>query len=157
MPYRNCKICGKKFLAKPSWLKNGWGIYCSSECQYLGQRKGKFVKCAICGKEIWRKPLQLKRSKSNQYFCSKSCQTLWRNRIFKGINHPNWKNGENVEYRKILIDSNIKPICKLCGYSDIRALEVHHLDKIRSHNTVDNLVWLCRNCHHLVHCHNVKV
>lgn len=58
---------------------------------------------------------------------------------------------------KILIDGNIKPICRLCGYSEIRALDVHHLDETKSHNTVDNLVWLCRNCHHLVHCHNVKV
>ena len=101
--------------------------------------------------------LQLHRSKSQNYFCSKSHQTLWRNRIFKGENHPNWKGGENVEYRKILINNGIKPICKLCGCEDGRVLEVHHLDKDHKNNVLNNLAFLCRNCHHLVHCHEIRI
>jgi hypothetical protein len=157
MPLIRCKICGKEFYAKPSWLKRGWGKYCSSKCQYKAQLKGKFVYCDICGKKIWRKPLQLKRSKSRKFFCSKSCQTLWRNREFKGPRHGNWKGGENIDHKKFLIQNGIKPICKLCGCKDERVLAVHHLDRDKKHNNIKNLAWLCHNCHHLVHCYNTKV
>jgi hypothetical protein len=30
-------------------------------------------------------------------------------------------------------------------------LAVHHLDEDRANNAVDNLVWMCHNCHHLIH------
>lgn len=157
MPYVKCKICGKDFYAKPSQRKLGWGKFCSSECQYLGSRKGEFVKCEICGKKIWRKPLQLKRSKSDKYFCSKSHQTLWRNQIFSGANHWNWKNGENIEHKAFLLKNHIKPVCKICGKEDKRVLAVHHLDKKHENNNLENLVFLCHNCHHLVHCHKARV
>ena len=157
MPIVSCKICRKKFYAKPSHIKKGWGKFCSAKCQYKSYLKGKFVNCNICGKEIWRKPLQLKRSKSKKFFCSKSCQTLWRNREFSGFRHPNWKGGLNIEHKNILIRNRIKPICKRCGYKDERVLAVHHLDKNKKHNNVRNLVWLCHNCHHLVHYYQIKI
>src|SRR4030042_2116007 len=146
-----CKVCNKKFYAKPNWLKRGWGKYCSRECQHIAQKRGKFVYCEICKKKIWRKPRQLKHSQSEKYFCTKSHQTLWRNRIFVGPRHPNWKGGKNIEYRKLLSRNKIKPVCKLCGCQDKRILAVHHLDKDRKHNSIENLIWLCHNCHHLVH------
>ena len=153
-----CKVCGKKFYTKPCFLKRGWGKYCSLKCLYEGQRKGKFVDCDICGKKIWRKPLQLKRSKSGKFFCSKTCQTLWRNREFSGSRHANWKGGEYIRRKKFLIKNKIKkPICKLCGCEDVRVLAVHHFDKNRKNNDIENLIWLCHNCHHLVHRYNKKL
>jgi len=157
MPIARCKICNKKFYAKPSWLKVGWGKYCSSKCQHKALLRGRFVYCEICGKKIWRKPLQLKRSKSKKFFCSKSCQTLWRNQEFRGPRHGNWKGGENINHKQLLVKNGIKPICKLCGCKDRRVLAVHHLDKDRKHNNVKNLTWLCHNCHHLVHHYKVKI
>lgn len=157
MPRVRCKICKKEFYAKPSWLKKGWGKYCSSKCQYQAKRRGKFVYCEICEKKIWRKPRQLKHSKSKKYFCNKSHQTLWRNRIFIGPRHPNWKGGENIEHKELLLRNKIKPICNLCGYKDERVLAVHHLDRNKKHNNVKNLVWLCHNCHHLVHRYNIEI
>lgn len=157
MPLVHCKICGKEFYAKPSWLKHGWGKYCSSKCQYKAQLKGKFVYCEICGKKIWRRPCQLKHSKSKKFFCSKSHQTLWRNRTFSGPRHPNLRGGESIKHKKILIQSGIKPVCKLCACKDKRVLVVHHLDKNKKHNNIKNLVWLCHNYHHLVHHYNVSV
>jgi len=157
MPQVKCKVCGKEFYAKPSHLRVGWGKYCSQECHHKGLLKGKFVKCDICGKETWKRPKALKHSKSGKFFCSKSCQTLWRNKFFSGPRHPNWKNGENVAYRNILIDSKIKPICNICGIKDKRILIAHHIDKNHRNNKVDNLVWLCLNCHYLVHKHKEKI
>jgi len=157
MPQVRCEICKKQFYAKPSWLKRGWGKYCSSKCQYQARLKGKFVNCVICGKKIWRQPHEFKHSKSRKFFCSKSCQTIWRNQIFVGPKHPLWKGGGKVKYRNILSRNGIKPKCKLCGCKDKRILVVHHRDKKRSNNTIKNLVWLCLNCHHLVHYYKDQV
>ena len=151
MPIVKCKICKKKFYAKPSWLKQGWGKYCSSVCQRKGQLKGKFIKCYICGKETWKQPKQIKHSKSGKFFCGKSCQTIWRNKIvFVGKNHPNWKNGQTI-YRDILLRSKKEEVCTLCKTSDKRVLAAHHLDGDRKNVELKNLIWLCWNCHFLVH------
>ncbi len=157
MPIVKCLRCHKSFYAKPSWIKYGNGKYCSRACHYADKRKGKFVYCEICGKKLWRKPHHVRHCKSKKFFCTKSHQTLWRNKIFSGTNHPNWKNGENIAYRKILIDSKIKSICKLCRNKDERLLVAHHVDKNRKNNKIKNLIWLCRNCHFLIHNYPVNL
>ena len=152
MAYSICKICGKEFYVKPSHQKLGWGKYCSANCRSKSQFNGKNVNCEVCAKSIYRslKSLSNSRSKSGLFFCSKSCQTLWRNKIFKEENHGNWINGESA-YRNILIRSGRVTKCLLCGYLDQRALSAHHIDHERTNNKVDNLTWLCLNCHYLVH------
>lgn len=157
MPQVQCKICKKEFYAKPSSLKKGWGQFCSSKCQYAFRRKGEIVRCEVCGKEIWRKPRSLRLSKSGKYFCSKSHQTLWRNQIFSGSHHWNWKGGEEIEHKSFLIKNGIRPVCKLCGCDDTRILAVHHKDRNHRNNILSNLVFLCHNCHHLVHCYKVEI
>lgn len=157
MPIVRCKKCKKEFYAKPHWLKRGWGKYCSSKCQYESYRTGEFIACAICGKKAWKRPKQIKHSKSGKFFCSKSCQTLWRNNEFRGPKHGNWKGGENIHHKELLVKNNIKLICRVCRTKDERVLAVHHLDKNRKNNDIKNLVFLCHNCHHLVHNHNQKV
>jgi hypothetical protein len=150
MPQVNCKICNTTFYAKPNHLAKGWGKYCSSECQYIGQRTGKYISCEICNKEIWKTPKQVEHSKSQKFFCSKSCQTVWRNRVFSGERHPFWVDGEHT-YRKTMIESDVVRICTRCEEADTRVLLVHHIDKNRKNNALSNLAWLCHNCHFLIH------
>jgi|SRR3989344_975662 len=157
MPIVLCKVCRKEFYAKPSQRRRGWGRFCSSLCQYKSYLTGKLVKCGICDKKIWRTPQDVRRSKSGKFFCGKKCQTLWRNREFSGPRHSQWKNGESIEYRERLINSGAKWICRRCHLRDKRVLVVHHLDKNRRNSSIQNLVWLCSNCHFLVHQHNVSV
>jgi len=152
MALTKCNICQKEFYIKPSHLKRGWGKYCSIKCRATAQFRGKDVKCFICLKTVYRSPKSLTKAKSGKYFCSKSCQTLWRNGIYVGNNSPNWKNGEHA-YRKILKRSSKSLACTLCGITDERILTAHHMDHNRNNNDLDNLTWLCLNCHHLVH-HN---
>ena len=152
-----CKICGKEFYVKPSHLKLGYGKYCSINCRSKGQLRGKFVKCYACGKKIWKAPKSLKRSRSGKFFCTKSCQTSWRNKYYSGSKHPNWKGGAFRSYRQLLINQKIPRICKICGIKDTRVLLAHHVDKNRRNNDKENLVWLCWNCHHLVHIHKIKL
>lgn len=151
MPIKKCKICGKKFYARPSYIKQGWGKYCSKRCQYEGYKTGRIVNCTTCGKKIYKSQKELRRSKSKKYFCNKSCFAIWKNKhLLIGEKHPSWKNGES-SYREIMIRSKIPPICRNCRIDDIRVLLTHHIDKNRKNNGVRNLEWLCRNCHYLIH------
>lgn len=152
MPVVSCKKCGKDFYAKPFWIKKGYGNFCSTKCQYEGRKSGRKVKCEVCGKEVYRSLSRLSRSKSKNFFCGKTCQTKWRNQVFIGEKHANWKHGKN-SYRSVLERNRIPKICRLCSSKDVRVLETHHLDKNRENNKLSNLVWLCRNCHFLVHHH----
>lgn len=146
-----CKICKNTFYAKPNWIVRGGGKYCSMTCKRQAQKTGKVVCCFICKKEVYRARRHLLHSKSKKYFCGKSCQTIWRNTIlFVGPNHANWKNGENT-FRRIMFRSDIPQICRKCRSRDKRILAVHHIDKNRTNNRLKNLVWLCHNCHFLVH------
>lgn len=136
---------------KPFWIKNGGGKYCSRACHYIGLKTGKTVPCFICKKATYKSIKGLLRSKSKKYFCNKSCQTIWRNSmVYTGENHPNWRGGEST-YKYILLRTKILQICRECGTKDKRVLAVHHLDRNRKNNKVENLIWLCHNCHHLTH------
>lgn len=151
MPHLNCKICGADFYAKPRHLKCGWGKYCSKPCQYKAQFTGETVFCANCNKKVYRMKKDLCRSKSKNFFCNKSCLAIWKNKhIISGERHVNWKYGRNA-YRNIMIRSHIPQICKRCGLNDKRVLIVHHIDLNRNNNIIQNLKWLCRNCHYLEH------
>ena len=148
---RKCKVCKKEFKTKPYWVKIGGGKYCSKWCHYQGLKTGKTIVCFICKKEAYKSIKNLGRSKSKKYFCSKSCQAIWRNSIvYIGENHPNWRGGEST-YKNILLRTKILPICSKCRTKDKRVLAVHHLDRNRKKNKVENLIWLCHNCHHLIH------
>ena len=151
-----CKICGKEFSVKPSQFKMGRGKYCSLACCRESKKKGQFINCHICGKKTWKEPKAINHSKSGNFFCSKSCQTIWRNKLYIGEKHLLW-NGGRHSYRSAIVRFKIEPICKLCKTEDRRVLAVHHLDKNRKNNSKNNLIWLCHNCHHLVHIYKVKI
>jgi len=152
MPQVNCKICKKEFYAKPSWIKNGLGKYCSKGCMQKGLLRGEMKRCFICNAEVYKSRKALLGSKSKKFFCGKSCQTIWRNSIVNvGINHPNWKGGKHVSYRNVLLKNKVSKICFFCGNNDKRVLAAHHIDENHTNNVLTNLVWLCHNCHSLVH------
>lgn len=150
-----CLICHKAFSVKPSHLKLGWGKYCSMSCRNISQRKGSFVTCATCGDKIYRSPAKLHHAKSQKHFCSKKCQTLWRNSYFIREKHQNWNGGTTI-YRHILDESQLPKVCVLCHIDDPRVLVAHHIDHDRKNNGSNNLIWLCLNCHYLAH-HNQEL
>ena len=150
MPKFRCKTCGKEAYVKPSHLERGWRIYCSKKCQNEGLKKGKLFPCHTCGKEIYKSVQIQARSTSGKFFCGKSCQTLWRNSIYIEEKHSNWKGG-TASYRNILSRTDAVRICGRCKNEDTRVLIAHHKDRNRQNNTVSNLIWLCHNCHYLVH------
>jgi hypothetical protein len=147
---RKCKNCKKVFKTKPFFVKLGQGKYCSSACHHQGMKNGKIVKCFICKKDVYKTLKALRTSKSKKYFCTKKCQTIWRNSIYIGSKHANFTTGRS-SYKSVLSRNKVPKICKLCGTKDVRILAVHHIDQNRENNKLKNLMWLCHNCHHLVH------
>lgn len=148
----NCSKCFKRFSIKPSRLKDGYKKYCSRSCAHSSTRLGKDVTCHACETTVYKSLKAISGSKSGTFFCTKSCQTIWRNKIYVREKHANWKGGHS-SYRELLLRSDTSPTCALCDAADVRILAAHHIDEDRSNNTIENLAWLCHNCHHLVHHH----
>ena len=78
----------------------------------------------------------------------------------KFINHvekvPNIKKRLRRNFLKKLLDHNNMPYeCYYCGISEWRNkklnLPIHHKDKDRNNNTVENLCYICPNCHSIEH------
>lgn len=150
MPVRKCLICNSDFIAKQYFIDRGQGKYCSKPCQYVGFKKGKAAECFSCKKVIYRSLSDIRKSKSQLFFCDKSCQTLWRNKQYVGEKHINWRGGART-YRDILRRKGDPVRCTLCLITDQRVLAAHHVDHNHGNNEPENLVWLCHNCHYLVH------
>ncbi len=148
-----CDFCSKKFLRKPSQIKRCKNCFCSTECQYKARRKGRYVNCFICKKQVYKQQKDLLQSQSKKYFCSRSCSNKWHGSEFVGEKHPNWIDGRFV-YKNILLKTKIARICFLCDNKNTQVLVAHHIDQNRKNNNFKNLIWLCRNCHHLVHNYN---
>jgi hypothetical protein len=155
MPWVNCLVCDKNFYAKPRHLKIGWGKYCSDNCKFIAQRKGKIVDCANCGKKIYRIPADFADSKSGLFFCNKSCHCSWMNKtLHLGTNHPQWNYGEASYKQSFFRNYTKERKCIRCGNKEERVLVIHHKDKNRKNNLIENLELLCRNCHYLRHEYN---
>lgn len=152
MPMFSCQVCGKSAYVKPSHAKKGWGKYCSNKCNAEAQKTGEYIACHVCKKQVYKSLKDQSRSKSGKYFCGKSCQALWRNSTYVGKNHSNWKGGTS-SYRDILRRAQVPAVCKRCNNTDTRVLSAHHKDRNRQNNSISNLIWLCYNCHYLVHHH----
>ena len=155
MPSVKCKICNSDFYPRPANVRNGWGIYCSLDCKYIGAQIKTQLNCSVCGIPVFKTQTQMKRSKSGKYFCGKSCQTKWRNVEFSGEKHAGWKGGVST-YRDILLGNKKIPECSICQRKDFRILAVHHVDENHANNNRENLAWLCHNCHYLVHHDKVE-
>jgi hypothetical protein len=151
MVKRKCRICGNIIWLKRCHAKRGWGKYCSKKCQGKAQVKGRWIDCDHCGERIWRQPKDIKRSKSKKFFCSVSCHCAWENKNRRcGENAPNWITGKTA-YRQLLKRCGRPEKCRMCGVEDKRVLVVHHMDSNRRNNKPENLEWLCRNCHCIIH------
>lgn len=150
MAITNCRKCSLQFTVRESVLRQGNGKYCGKDCYLLSKRKGRLIPCDICRELSYKQKRDIGRSKSGKFFCSKQCQTIWRNQLYVGRAHKNFTTGKS-SYRELLKRSSESVRCKLCHTKDSRVLAAHHIDKNRHNNEVKNLAWLCHNCHFLVH------
>lgn len=134
---RICLQCGKIFKTHACQVKRGGGKFCC-------------ISCGIRYRDLHNNPskrqeVRAKISK-NHADMSGANNPMYGKR---GVNAPSYIDGRNKfkghVYRRILLANNIKPVCAFCGKTD--GLHVHHKDGNRSHNAVENLVWVCVKCH----------
>lgn len=92
-------------------------------------------KCLCCGNlfttevRASNEQVTCSRACSNTYFRTKDGASSYRNRALK---HYGCK-------------------CSICNFDNVLALEVHHIDKDRNNNSIENLKVLCANCHRITH------
>ena len=151
-----CNFCNKEFKKKKSQISLSLKNYCSRICSEKGRKKGKMVKCFVCKKSVYKKLKDIKLSKSGKYFCGHICSNTWIGEQQRTENHPNWISGK-ASYKNLLRRTDSMKECVLCKKDDIRVLCVHHLDKNRKNNKIENLIWLCQNCHFLVHNYKKEI
>jgi hypothetical protein len=138
----NCKICKNNFSHISS--RSNIAKYCSRKCYYISQKhKGSVEKnCKHCGVKFLTSPSKKK------MFCSKTC-----------VNKPkinNW-NPSFSAVRKNMLARNLVIKCERCGFDKIKEiLGIHHKDRNRKNNSMDNLEVLCPNCHSIEHCKHIS-
>ena len=137
--YRECVICNRIFRVKSKWNAKGsrYRKTCSSECE------SKFRSIAVKGS--WKEERKKHMSK---LFTGRDTSN-WN--IARRENKPNWKGGYTSSvYNDIAFtELGLDPVCNECGST--KFICVHHIDKDRTHNTIDNLVVLCKSCHTRLH------
>lgn len=98
--------------------------------------------CLCCGKLFNTEPRPVR----EQTTCSRACSnTYYRS----GDNHPRYNKGKTL-YRKEAIE-HYGALCSRCGFDNLLALDVHHKDRNRENNSLENLEVICCNCHAIEH------
>jgi len=142
-----CTRCKNEFQRPTKWVSanrcHGTLPYCSRKCSDAAHKKQVMLNCDECRKEISKQ--QSKFNRAEKHFCSKQCANTFRGRLIRGINHPYYKSGIS-SYRKRALEQYGEK-CTICGYSISSVLEVHHRDKNRNNNVMQNLDVLCPTHH----------
>ena len=124
------------------------------------RKKHNQGKCEFCGKEMWKPFLP----ESKQYrFCSIACRAEVIN---KGKRSPNWRGGRKVDfhgYVNIYLPGHANSgvmgyvkehrliMSRLVNRPLLVSEAVHHKDRDRANNSVDNLVLMTRGDHTSMH------
>lgn len=136
-PNTYCTICSKPIYKRPAEIQRNKGrVFCSMACYGISCRKEK--PCIICGKPIL--------SGANKKTCSRSCANKHRAGIKYKLNRPRDK-VKSYQALKIRLLKVKGENCERCGYNKYEILQVHHKDRNRFNNELDNLELICPNCH----------
>ena len=136
-PNTNCVICSKPTYKRPIEIqRNNGHVYCSQSCYWISLRKEK--PCVICGYPIL--------SVLNKKTCSRSCANRHRAGIKYFRNRPRDK-AQHYKSLKLRLLKNRGQNCEKCGYDKYEILQVHHKNRDRQNNNLENLELICPNCH----------
>ncbi len=140
-PNSNCFICKKSIYRRPNQIeRNNGKVFCNTICYGISQRKE--VPCLVCGKLIL--------AGFNKKTCSRSCANVQRAGIkYTGI-RPKDKVKSQQALKLRLIEARGQK-CERCDYAKYEILQVHHKDRNRQNNNLENLALICPNCHYEEH------
>jgi len=138
---RICKMCGKEFQVRTCYTKRGQGKFCSISC---GTRFRNIHDNPT------KDPLVRKKISANHANVSGKNNPMYGR---TGDSAPSWIDGRNSYsgdlWRRIAFANMKHRECEICGValSESRELHIHHIDKNRSNNNIDNLMIVCVKCH----------
>jgi len=138
-PNTSCFVCNKKIYRRPLEISKG-KVFCSSKCYGISGRKEK--PCIICGKPIL--------ASLHKKTCSRVCANKNRVGIKYRIGRPNDR-AQKARALKIKIIKEREGSCERCGYKKTEILQIHHKDRNKNNNSLDNLEIICPNCHYEEH------
>lgn len=142
-----CKDCkGEKKTKEAKYCK---------KCSYNHRPSGLKYNIKVVNKG-WikkgdRRNLGIKRSEEYKRAMSERSKGIRRSIITE------FKRTNGNGYRHLLYKGVLSQICKYCGETNIKRLQVHHIDEDRSNNSLDNLTVLCRPCHLALHGRQERV
>lgn len=139
---KTCAHCTARF--KVPAYRDRTARYCSKICHGNAMRGGPplVAVCAICGKAHQRPPSHMNVPRPT---CSMKCRG-----IASRTDRPPTRDIPAV--KKWLQRRGLIKACSKCRYEDHpEILVLHHKDRDRSNNMLDNLEVLCPNCHALEH------
>lgn len=140
-PNIECIVCKTPIYKRPIEIqKNNGRVFCSQACYGISCRKES--PCPICGKLIL--------AGLNKKTCSKGCANRQRTGIKYKLNRPMSKVASERALKIRLLGLRGKS-CEKCGYGEFRILQVHHKDRNKGNNDMDNLELICPNCHSKEH------
>ena len=140
-PNTFCFVCKKAIYKRPTQMEaNKDKVFCSLTCYGLYSRKNN--PCQVCGKLI--------RAGLNKKTCSRACANRSREGIRYKIGSPKDK-AKLFRGLKLQLLKERGNICGRCSYNKYEILQVHHKDRDRSNNKLDNLELICPNCHYEEH------
>lgn len=153
---QNCLNCQKKFNARSQDIKRGFGKFCCQSCasiynRALDPKPEPNTICAFCHQDFYMSESKKKNSKSGLRFCCRKHKDIAQQiGGVTGMQLPHYKTGITYYRNKTL--NNKPPVCERCSYDkNIAAIIVHHIDRNRENNNINNLEVLCANCHAIEH------
>lgn len=143
--YFKCDYCADTYKRHSRFLKGAVREnYCSSACYNEDLIRIK-VNCAHCGVLFSKVPS--KTTKSGLHFCCREHKDAAQS-YMPDIQPDHYGKGNNYRVKAL---KELPNECRYCGYNNVDALEVHHIDKNRDNNDISNLEIVCANCHTLIH------
>ncbi|MBK5215428.1 MAG: HNH endonuclease [Candidatus Pacebacteria bacterium] len=140
-PNTLCFVCKIPIYRRPVEIsKNEGRVFCSMSCYGLSSRKEG--PCAVCGK--------LMLASLNKKTCSRSCSNKYRIGIKYKLGRPK-DVARTFRILKLRLFEERGKKCERCGYNKHEILQVHHKNRKRTDNNVENLEIICPNCHYEEH------
>lgn len=135
---RKCKQCEKEFNVRKCYTKRGGGMFCSKSCSMTYRN--------ITNNPTNNPETRLKISKNHADVSGKN-NPMYGVRGKGAPSYIDGRNSYNGEVSRKIALANMTHICKVCGEGDISKIDVHHIDKDRRNNDIDNLMLVCSKCH----------
>lgn len=136
-PNIECIICGNLTYKRPAEIqRNNGRVFCSQICYGVSCRKEK--PCTVCGALIL--------ASANKKTCSRGCSNKHRIGIRYKVNAPKDK-VKSQRSLKIRLLKQRGMYCEKCNHDKYQILQVHHKDRNRKNNELENLELVCPNCH----------